>query len=70
MGTSLTPEFWERFAGLLVVAIGVTCVLTAVFDAWAVRLLGRRVRRVQSPVPFRSDTTDHATSGDGTSIRC
>ena len=32
MGTTLTPEFWERFAVLLVAAVAVTFVLTAVFD--------------------------------------
>ncbi|MFD5256356.1 hypothetical protein ACFWM5_26415 [Streptomyces bobili] len=70
MGTSLTAEFWGRFAVLLVAAMGVTFVLTAVFDAWAVRVLGGRVCRAPTPVPFPSVTTDHATSGDGSSVRC
>ncbi|MDN3029176.1 hypothetical protein [Streptomyces sp. S.PB5] len=38
MGTSLTPEFWERFTILLVVAVAVTVVLTAALDALAERL--------------------------------
>ncbi|MEU6378711.1 hypothetical protein [Streptomyces sp. NPDC046909] len=49
MGTSLTPEFWERFTILLVVAVAVTVVLTAALDALAARLphrpgSGRRPR--------------------------
>ncbi|MGW0758445.1 hypothetical protein ACWD1Y_18560 [Streptomyces sp. NPDC002814] len=70
MGTSLTPEFWGRFAVLLVAAMGVTFVLTAVFDAWAVRLLRRRVRRLSPPAPPRAATVDHDTAGHGTSVRC
>ncbi|CAM5575445.1 hypothetical protein [Streptomyces aurantiogriseus] len=62
MGTSLTPEFWERFAVLLVVAIGVTCVLTASFDALAVRLLRRRVRRQPEQVGAASTVADHRAS--------
>lgn len=42
MGTSLTPEFWERFAVLLVLAGGLTGVLTASLDSLAVRLLNHR----------------------------
>jgi len=42
VGTSLTPEFWERFTVLLVVAIAVTVVLGAALDAFVVRLLRRR----------------------------
>ncbi|MFJ1967316.1 hypothetical protein ACIO93_01450 [Streptomyces sp. NPDC087903] len=45
MGTSLTPEFWELFAILLVLATGLTCVLVVVFDDLVVRLLGRRTTR-------------------------
>ncbi|WP_324787741.1 hypothetical protein [Streptomyces sp. H51] len=41
MGTTLTPEFWERFAVLLVAAMAVTCALAALFDALAVRSAGR-----------------------------
>ncbi|MGW0821670.1 universal stress protein [Streptomyces sp. NPDC002845] len=50
MGTSLTPEFWERFTVLLVLvlvlvlAVGVVCVLTAAFDALPVRLLRHRAQ--------------------------
>ncbi|MFI6494422.1 hypothetical protein [Streptomyces sp. NPDC050564] len=62
MGTSLTPEFWERFAVLLVAAMGVTFVLTAAFDALAVRLLSRRVRRPPTRVPHRPESTDHRIS--------
>ena len=42
VGTSLTPEFWERFTVLLVVAIAVTVVLGAALDTLAVRLLRHR----------------------------
>ncbi|MHC5907966.1 hypothetical protein ACVNF4_29360 [Streptomyces sp. S6] len=42
MGTSLTPEFWERFTVLLVVATAVTVVLGAALDTLAVRLLRHR----------------------------
>ncbi|MFI1566538.1 hypothetical protein ACH4ZX_26375 [Streptomyces sp. NPDC020490] len=41
MGTTLTPEFWERFAVLLVAAMAVTYRLAALFDALAVRSAGR-----------------------------
>ncbi|MFJ8114278.1 hypothetical protein [Streptomyces sp. NPDC096132] len=49
MGTSLTPEFWERFAVLLVLGAGLTCVLAAVFDDLAVRLLRGRAHRTAPP---------------------
>ncbi|KUL24594.1 hypothetical protein [Streptomyces regalis] len=65
MGTSLTPEFWERFAVLLVAAMGVTFVLTAVFDALAVRLLRRRVQRPSAQAPSRPQATGHRES-----VRC
>ncbi|MEU5893742.1 MULTISPECIES: hypothetical protein [unclassified Streptomyces] len=61
MGTSLTPEFWERFTILLVAAMGVTIVLTAALDALAVRLLSRRAGRTPSPRRPRPTTTDHRT---------
>ncbi|MGP4051266.1 hypothetical protein [Streptomyces sp. 2A115] len=62
MGTSLTPEFWERSAVLLVVAIGLTCVLTASFDALAIRLLRRHVRRQSQQTGTTSTVADHRTS--------
>ena len=65
MGTSLTPEFWERFAVLLVAAMGVTFVLTAVFDALAVRLLRRRVQGPPTRAPHRPETAEHHAS-----VRC
>ncbi|CCK32492.1 putative membrane protein [Streptomyces davaonensis JCM 4913] len=46
MGTSLTPEFWERFTLLLFAAMGVTFVLTALFDALALRRTIRRTRKI------------------------
>ncbi|MCX5336648.1 MULTISPECIES: hypothetical protein [unclassified Streptomyces] len=61
MGTSLTPEFWERFTILLVAAMGVTIVLTAALDALAVRLLRRRAGRTPPPRRPRPTTTDHRT---------
>ncbi|GAA3816211.1 hypothetical protein ACFS5L_06025 [Streptomyces phyllanthi] len=66
MGTSLTPEFWERFAVLLVVAVGVTCVLTASLDALAVRILRRRVRRP----PKQAGELPTAAAEHRTSARC
>ncbi|WP_405910433.1 MULTISPECIES: hypothetical protein [unclassified Streptomyces] len=65
MGTSLTPEFWERFAVLLVAAMGVTFVLTATLDALAVRVLRRRAdrsRATSSSTPPRRVTADHRMS--------
>ncbi|MFI7497970.1 hypothetical protein ACIBVL_05550 [Streptomyces sp. NPDC049687] len=62
MGTSLTPEFWERFAVLLVLAAGLTCVLTAAFDGLAVRLLRRRAHSTPPPTPYRPERGDHRLS--------
>ncbi|MFI6402282.1 hypothetical protein [Streptomyces sp. NPDC050548] len=65
MGTSLTPQFWQLFAVLLVAATGVTFVLTAVFDALALRLLHRRGRRTPTQAPQQPQTAKtHA------SVRC
>ncbi|MFJ3306690.1 hypothetical protein ACIPSA_26915 [Streptomyces sp. NPDC086549] len=63
MGTSLTPEFWERFAVLLVVAVALTMILAATLDHVAVRLLSRRTRRVTTPrQPQGREQSDHRTS--------
>ncbi|MEW2048061.1 hypothetical protein [Streptomyces sp. NPDC005476] len=62
MGTSLTPEFWERFVVLLVLAAGVTCVLTAAVDGLAVRLLRRRTRRTLPWTPHPPQRSDHRVS--------
>ncbi|MEU6379791.1 hypothetical protein [Streptomyces sp. NPDC046909] len=62
MGTSLTPEFWERFAVLLVAAMGVTVILTVVFDGLAVRLLRRRAHRPPVHAPYRPQDADHRPS--------
>lgn len=62
MGTSLTTEFWERFAVLLVLAMGVTCVLAAAFDGLAVRLLSRRAHRPPTQVLHRPTPAEHRTS--------
>ncbi|MFI7413425.1 hypothetical protein ACIBU0_32590 [Streptomyces sp. NPDC049627] len=68
MGTSLTPEFWERFALLLFAAMGVTFALAALFDALALRRQSRRAHRpptepVMPPrAPHRPRTSDHRTS--------
>ncbi|MGW2615219.1 hypothetical protein [Streptomyces sp. NPDC001500] len=59
MGTSLTPEFWERFAVLLVLAVGLTCVLAAALDRLAARLLRRAARRSPSRSPYPSQRSDH-----------
>ena len=53
MGTSLTPEFWERFAVLLVAAMGVTFALTAAMDALALRVARRCARRGVEQTPSR-----------------
>ncbi|MGW6316572.1 hypothetical protein [Streptomyces sp. NPDC055099] len=57
MRTTLTPEFWELFAVLLVAAMGVTFILAAALDALAVRLLRRRVRRPPTQEPPSSSAT-------------
>jgi hypothetical protein len=62
VGTSLTPEFWERFAVLLVLAAGLTCVLAAVFDDLAVRVLRLRAHRTPPQAPYRPERNDHRTS--------
>ncbi|MEU2337947.1 hypothetical protein ABZ608_30955 [Streptomyces sp. NPDC013172] len=65
MGTSLTPEFWERFAVLLVLALGVTCVLAAFFDDLVVRLQSRRAHRrppAHQPVRHRAVREDRRTA--------
>ncbi|MDX3386431.1 hypothetical protein PV682_34005 [Streptomyces niveiscabiei] len=49
MGTSLTPEFWERFAILLAMAIVVTVALSTALDALVVRLRHRPPRRPRLP---------------------
>ncbi|MFI2435888.1 hypothetical protein [Streptomyces sp. NPDC018693] len=49
MGTSLTPEFWERFTALLFAAMGVTFVLTAALDALALRAARRRAAAPSPP---------------------
>ncbi len=68
VGTSLTPEFWERFVLLLFVAMGVTFALTMLFDALALRWLNRRGHRPPTrptPAPDRFETKDHRTSVHG-----
>lgn len=42
MATSLTSEFWKLFGVLLAVSMAVTFVLSAVFDALALRTQRRR----------------------------
>jgi len=55
MGTSLTPEFWERFALLLFAAMGATVLLTAFFDALWLRRLERRTHRPPMGTPRTPD---------------
>lgn len=65
MGTSLTPEFWERFTLLLFVAMGVTFALAALFDTLALRRQNRRAHRPPVPptrAPHRPETADHRPS--------
>ncbi|MFK4104256.1 hypothetical protein ACI2L1_30065 [Streptomyces sp. NPDC019531] len=50
MATSLTSEFWKLFAVLLVVSMAVGFVLSAVFDALALRTQRRRAERRQADV--------------------
>ncbi|MES5819819.1 hypothetical protein [Streptomyces sp. RG80] len=51
MGTSLTPEFWERFAVLLVAAMALTVALAAAADELYLRMARRcgRGRVPQAP---------------------
>jgi hypothetical protein len=67
VGTSLTPEFWERFVALLVLAMGLTCVLAAAFDSLAVRLLRRRAPEAPPQAPQRLFRKDHRHR---TSVHC
>ncbi|MGY5051730.1 hypothetical protein ACWDE0_40080 [Streptomyces sp. 900105755] len=65
MGTSLTPELWERFAVLLVLALGLTCVLAAFFDDLVVRLQSRWAHRrppAHQPIRHRAVREDHRTA--------
>ncbi|MFE6828466.1 hypothetical protein [Streptomyces sp. NPDC057690] len=62
VGTSLSPEFWERFAVLLVSAVGLTCVLTAAFDRLAARLTRPPARRSPSRTPYRPERGDRGLS--------
>ncbi|MFE2064273.1 hypothetical protein ACFXDH_18020 [Streptomyces sp. NPDC059467] len=67
VGTSLTPEFWEHFSVLLVLALAMTAILTAVFttafDALTARLRDRRRHGPAAPrEPHRPAPSDHRTS--------
>ncbi|MFI5553558.1 hypothetical protein [Streptomyces sp. NPDC051738] len=68
MGTSLTREFWERLAFLLVASTGVAFALAALFDSLALRRQNRRAHRPPiKPVkpiraPHRPGTEDHRPS--------
>ncbi|WP_329331804.1 hypothetical protein OG866_03120 [Streptomyces sp. NBC_00663] len=65
MGTSLTPEFWERFTLLLFAAMGLTFALAAFFDELALRRINRRAHRPPTgpeQTPPRVRSTDHRTS--------
>ena len=66
MGTTLTPEFWEWFAVLLVAAMAVTFVLTALFDTLVVRMTDRRGHRPPpARAPHRPTITRHRTPVHG-----
>jgi len=64
MGTSLTPDYWRQFAVLLVIAMAVTFVLSAVLDALYLRSQQRRAARLTSgtgtPGTRRTPGTDGA----------
>ncbi|MFF5497372.1 hypothetical protein [Streptomyces aquilus] len=65
MGTSLTPEFWERFILLLFAAMGLTFALAALFDELWLRRVNRRTHRPPTEprhTPPRTGRTDHRTS--------
>ncbi|MDX3748225.1 hypothetical protein [Streptomyces sp. AK08-02] len=49
MGTTLTPDFWKLFAVLLVIAMAVTFVVSAMLDALALRMLRRRAAHCRPP---------------------
>ncbi|GGR84204.1 hypothetical protein GCM10010269_24210 [Streptomyces humidus] len=59
MGTSLTPEFWERFAVLLLLAVGLTGVLATVFARLADRLPRHRAHSAAPRVSSGPDRSDH-----------
>lgn len=61
MDTSLTPEVWERSAVLVVAAMAVTFVLTAAFDALALRRLRRRASTPPAPTPHGAVLADRRT---------
>ncbi|MFE9021404.1 hypothetical protein ACFYNL_22975 [Streptomyces sp. NPDC007808] len=65
MDTSLTPEFWERSAVLLVAATAVTFVLTATLDALTLRRLRRRAHRPLAHTRHAVESADR-----GTSVHC
>ncbi|MEU5100538.1 hypothetical protein [Streptomyces sp. NPDC020996] len=62
MGTTLTPEFWERFAVLLVAAMAVTYVLAALSDALAVRSAGRHGSGPAARAAHRPTGAGHRTA--------
>jgi hypothetical protein len=53
VGTTLTPEFWERFTVLLLAAALVTFALSAALDALVVRMQLRRARKAEAPTHAR-----------------
>ncbi|UUU26075.1 hypothetical protein [Streptomyces sp. DSM 40750] len=72
MRTTLTPEFYQLFAVLLIAAMAVTFVVAAVADAVLVRLLRRLpARRQPDPgtVPNGPDKGRTAPFADRTPVR-
>ncbi|ELP69127.1 hypothetical protein ACKI1I_15600 [Streptomyces turgidiscabies] len=57
MGTTLTPDFWKLFAVLLVIAMAVTFVVSAVLDALTLRMLRRRAAHGRSPGTRATDVS-------------
>ena len=49
VGTTLTPDFWRLFTVLLVIAMAVTFVASAVLDALALRMQRRRAAHGRPP---------------------
>ena len=69
MGTSLTPDYWRQFAVLLVIAMAVTFVLSAVLDALYLRSQQRRAARLTSGTGTPGTRRTRRTPGTDGAVR-
>ncbi|MFG2347869.1 MULTISPECIES: hypothetical protein [Streptomyces] len=72
MRTTLTPEFYQLFAVLLVAAMAVTFVVAAVADGafvWLLRRLSARRQPRRATVPNVPDRGRTAPTADRTPVR-